>query len=192
MKKKIALVCAFVLVIALAVSGTYAYLTSSDQVKNTFTIGKVAITLDEAKVNEYGELARDAAGRVKANTYKLIPGNTYVKDPTVHVDPDSEACYIFVKVEDSITALEATKTVAEQIAEKRWTALADQAGVYYKTWATGDAVDLVVFDNFTIKADADVSVITANDGITVTAYAIQKAGLGDAATAWAALNPANP
>ena len=42
--------CAVLLVVA-TVMGTMAYLTSTDTVTNTFTVGKVAITLDEAKVN---------------------------------------------------------------------------------------------------------------------------------------------
>ena len=46
-------VCALVLVAA-TVMGTLAYLTSTDEVKNTFTVGKVAITMDEAKVDEKG------------------------------------------------------------------------------------------------------------------------------------------
>ena len=46
--------CAVLLVVA-SVFGTVAYMTSKDQVKNTFTVGKVAINLDEAKVTEDGK-----------------------------------------------------------------------------------------------------------------------------------------
>ena len=42
-----------VLLVSLSVGATLAYLTSTTQtVKNTFTVGKVNITLDEVKVNE--------------------------------------------------------------------------------------------------------------------------------------------
>ena len=95
MKKSIALVMMAVLLVAASVMGTLAYLTSKDTVKNTFTVGKVKITLDEAKVNEYGE-ADTPASRVKENTYKLIPGHAYTKDPTVHFAAGSEAGYLFV------------------------------------------------------------------------------------------------
>ena len=42
--------CAIILVVA-TVFGTMAYLTSTDEVNNTFTVGNVKITLDEAKVD---------------------------------------------------------------------------------------------------------------------------------------------
>ncbi len=40
--------------IAVSVIGTMAYLTSTKTVTNTFTVGKVEITLDETKVNPDG------------------------------------------------------------------------------------------------------------------------------------------
>lgn len=45
--------CAVLLVVT-TVFATMAYLTSQDSVNNTFTVGKVEITLDEAQVNDYG------------------------------------------------------------------------------------------------------------------------------------------
>lgn len=88
--------CAIILVVA-TVFGTMAYLTSTDKVTNTFTVGNVKITLDEAKVNPDGSPVEGAA-RVKANSYKLLPGHTYTKDPTIHVDAASEDCFIRAKV----------------------------------------------------------------------------------------------
>lgn len=88
--------CAIILVVA-TVFGTMAYLTSTDEVENTFTVGNVKITLDEAKVNTNGSPV-EGADRVKANEYKLMPGHTYTKDPTIHVDAASEDCFIHAKV----------------------------------------------------------------------------------------------
>ena len=88
--------CAVLLVVA-SVFGTVAYMTSKDQVKNTFTVGKVAINLDEAKVTEDGKPV-EGANRVKENSYKLVPGLTYTKDPMVTVLDDSEASYVRMKV----------------------------------------------------------------------------------------------
>ena len=101
--KKIALiaVCAMLLV-CVTIGATVAYLTSKDSVKNTFTVGKVAITLDEAQVDTEGNPVPGTDAnpnpRVKENSYKLMPGHTYTKDPTIHVDSASEACYIRAKV----------------------------------------------------------------------------------------------
>ena len=88
--------CAVLLVVA-SVFGTVAYMTSKDQVKNTFTAGKVAINLDEATVTEDGKPV-EGADRVKENSYKLLPGLTYTKDPMVTVLDGSEASYVRMKV----------------------------------------------------------------------------------------------
>ena len=83
--------CAVALVAA-SVVGTLAYLTSQDTVVNTFTVGKVDIALNEAKVTPDGKL--DGTERVKTNDYHLLPGMTYVKDPTVTVIKGSEESYV--------------------------------------------------------------------------------------------------
>lgn len=88
--------CAVLLVTA-SVLGTLAFLTSTDEVKNTFTVGSVNITLDEAKVKTDGTPVEGAA-RVKANEYHLLPGHTYTKDPTVTVKDGSESAYVRLKV----------------------------------------------------------------------------------------------
>ena len=88
--------CAVLLVTA-SVLGTMAFLTSTDGVENTFTVGSVNITLDEAKVKTDGTPFEGAA-RVKANEYHLLPGHTYTKDPTVTVKDGSESAYVRLKV----------------------------------------------------------------------------------------------
>lgn len=93
-KVLLTLACA-VLLVAASVMGTMAYLTSTDSVQNTFTVGNVQISLDEAKVGTDGKaLIGEKAERVKANSYKLMPGHEYDKDPTVTVKAGSEESYI--------------------------------------------------------------------------------------------------
>lgn len=91
-----------VLLVAASVLGTMAYLTDSKDVKNTFTVGNVAIKLDEAKVDDMGNLVKNQDGtladRVTQNAYKLLPGHTYVKDPTVTVLAPSVESYVRMKV----------------------------------------------------------------------------------------------
>lgn len=90
--KALLLTLCAVLLVAASVLGTMAYLTSTDTVTNTFTIGKVEIKLDETDVtNQTGP-------RVQANSYKLMPGTTYTKDPTVTVKAGSEESYVRMKV----------------------------------------------------------------------------------------------
>lgn len=104
-KKVMALALAAVMLIATSVALTVAYLIDSDQVKNTFTVGKVYIELDETDVDLYG--VKDGEDRVEANEYKLIPGHTYIKDPVVHVEKGSEKSYVRILV--TITDLEDVK-----------------------------------------------------------------------------------
>ena len=95
--KALLLTLCAVLLVAASVLGTMAYLTSTAKVENTFTIGKVEIKLDEAKVTADG-IPVEGAARVTANSYKLMPGTTYTKDPTVTVLNGSEASYVRMKV----------------------------------------------------------------------------------------------
>ena len=184
-----------VLLVCISVGATVAYLTSTDSVTNTFTVGKVAITLDEAQVTEYG-VAVEGDARVKANTYKLIPGHEYKKDPTVHFVAGSEASWLFVKVENGISAIEADTKIAAQIANNGWTALTGVDGVYYQRVdanATSAAINYVVFEKFTLTDTANVSAYE-NAAIKVTAYAVQADGFDTAKDAWNATfgAPSNP
>jgi predicted ribosomally synthesized peptide with SipW-like signal peptide len=202
-KKFLSAILAISIVAAMAIGGTIAYLTSTDAVNNTFSVGKVKITMDEAKVSDMG-VADTTVDRVKANQYKLMPDHEYVKDPTIHVEKGSEACWLFVKVEDGLAAIEAAPTIADQITSTTngWTALGGTGneGVYYKeqaslVGATNNA-DVPVFQKFKLMDNADVTKDDNKDGVAdittakikVTAYAIQKDGLADATVAWAALN----
>lgn len=176
--------CAVMLVVA-SVMGTMAYLTDTASVTNTFTVGKVEITLDEAPVNDMGVVVEGDRGT--KNNYKLLPGHEYTKDPTIHVDKDSEDCWLFVKVEDGLAAIEDTETIAAQMEKNGWTAVED-IGVYaYKDIVTkaADDKDIEVFGTFKIKGNADVSTYGKAE-IIVTAYAVQADGFGSAAEAWRA------
>lgn len=187
MKKKLMTVLALVLVIALSVAGTYAYLTSQASVKNTFTVGNVAITMDETDVDN----STPDADRDVANAYKLIPGTTYTKDPIIHVAATSEQCYLFVKVENDIAGAETTeagKTVAAQLAANGWSLVDGQTNIYVYKDAVNGGANVNVFENFTVSNDINNDALkTAADGktITVTACAVQAEGL-TAAQAFAA------
>lgn len=175
--------CAVSLVTA-SVFGTMAYLTDNKKVTNNFTVGSVAITMDETDVDEAGNKVSDT--RVTANNYKLLPGQEYIKDPTIHVDRTSEDCYLFVKVENDIVAIESQEgdeSVAAQMTANGWTKVDGQTNVYVKmkdgaleTVKGGD--DVNVFETLTIadSVTGDKLKDYANKTIKVTAYAVQKAG----------------
>ena len=221
-RKILAMAACAVLLVCISVGATVAYLTSDDTVTNTFTVGNIKITLDEAKVNANGEpvyvdpVSRDEevvddpaeATRVQANDYHLIPGHVYTKDPTVHVDANAEECYLFVKVENAIAALESKaegySNIAKQMAMNGWVALGTAYPNVYYLAQNGQAVtdnagkDYAVFSGFSIAEDAetDKTVIDPdtkeekfvydNTTTTINAYAVQADGFSGAAEAWAA------
>ena len=193
--KALLLTLCAVLLVAASVLGTMAYLTDNETVTNTFTVGSVGLTLNEAHVYQDGTPIPNA-DRVKENSYKLMPGHEYTKDPTVHVDRNSEDSWIFVKVENGISAYEATtsteeggyKNIADQITANGWKTLAGVENVYYKEYEK-DKVgnDLKVFEKFKIADNADKVAGWGNFKdvkVTVTAYAVQKDGFNTAADAW--------
>lgn len=96
-KKSLMIVLCAVVLVAATVAGTLAYLTDRETVTNTFTVGDVQITLDEAMVKPDGTKV-DPEQRVQANSYHLIPGKTYVKDPTMTVEEGSEESYVRIRV----------------------------------------------------------------------------------------------
>ena len=160
------------LIVCATVAGTLAWLTDkTEPVVNTFTVGDINIELKETT----------------GKTYKMVPGIELVKDPTVTVKAGSEACWLFVKVENGISAIEADTKIAAQIAANGWTALDGVADVYYKPVnanANDTAVDYPVFGTFTLTDTANVSAYE-DATIKVTAYAIQKDGFTTPAAAWA-------
>ncbi len=185
-------ICA-VFLVAGSVAGTLAYLTATSEVTNTFTVGNITIALDEADVDEYGAEVTPAA-RVTDNSYKLVPGRMYKKDPTIHVTQGSEACYLFVRIENNISGV-VTGSVADQLNANDWTLLADNVYYYENVVDASEAdKDVVVFESFTVKADATNEQIAAcNDKtIVVTAYAVQSYGFDSAADAWSAGAFGNP
>lgn len=95
-KKYIALVLAFVLVAALSVGGTLAWLTAkTDAVTNTFTTAGIDITLTETFNTDTNNDGTNDKWQAQ-----MIPGYSYTKDPKVEVSTTSEDCYLFVKFEE--------------------------------------------------------------------------------------------
>ena len=200
-RKALLTLCAALLLVSMTVGATVAYLTANTAVvTNTFTVGNIQIGLDEAKCDLNGKVIADA-GRVTQNQYKLFPGHTYTKDPIVYVKAGSEACWVFVKVENGISGIESTDqgyvNIANQIANNDWQQLtiddAPVAGVYfYKNIVDASEEDAdiqkPVFQNFKLKGDLDYNALTANANkqITIDAYAVQADGFTSAAAAWAA------
>ena len=174
--KAFAAVLALVLVLGCALGGTVAWLVAeSGPVTNTFTYGDINIALTETTGKDY----------------TIIPGVDIAKDPKVTVEADSEACWLFVKVDEvgTFVADKVTYSVANG-----WTALTGQPGVYYREVdaVTADTDFYVLKDNVVKVSDRltkeDIKDITTQPTLTFTAYAVQKDGIADAATAWSKIS----
>ena len=206
-RKVLILALCAVLLVSISVMGTMAYLTSKDSVTNTFTVGKVAIKLDEAKANADGTLAQ-GADRVDANSYKLLPGQTYNKDPMVTVLKDSEKSYIRMTVTvskaDELDAIFAPAgadllSIFNGYDGATWlykgdTDNADNTRTYefwYKEAVAAPDADVALdalFDSITVPGSITNAQLATIEGMTITvnAYAIQADGFGTADLAWAA------
>lgn len=178
--KALALALCAVLLVVSTVFVTMAFLTDKDSVKNTFTFGQVGISLDEADVDangeiEAGENRESTVGRVHANEYHLIPGHNYVKDPTIHVDDGSENCLLFVKLENGLKDIIASKTIEEQMQGYGWTLIDSTNNIWAYNKVVAENNHIKVFDEFTLDDDAVVSDY-GKATIIVTAYAVQADG----------------
>ena len=206
--KALLVVACALLLVAASVFGTMAYLTSTDTVTNTFTVGKVNIKLDEAKVNADGTPVTPAE-RVKENSYKLLPGHTYNKDPMVTVLSGSEPSYVKMTVTFSkASALDAifAPTGAELTSifngydaanwiykgnTKDATADTRTYEFWYKETVGAPTADVALdalFDSITVPGEITKEQLATIEGMTITvnAYAIQADGFADATAAWAA------
>ncbi len=183
LKKILTLMCCAVLLVCISVGATLAYLTAEDTVTNTFTVGDVAITLDETDVNLDG--VKDGDTRVDANKYKLMPGHTYTKDPIVHVDAESEDCYLFVKVENAISEIEdSASTIVAQMATNGWTLVTGQTNVYAHANIAKGGDDVNVFETFKIAGSVKDLSSYEDKTIVITAYAVQADGFTSSDAAW--------
>lgn len=200
--KALLLALCAVLLVAASVLGTMAYLTDNKSVTNTFTVGKVEITLDEAPVDTNGKAT--TGDRVKANEYHLLPGHEYDKDPEIHVGAESEDCYLFVTINNAIAEIEATgdTTVAAQMGANGWKIVDRDAGLYVYVGKAEDASaplavsannNIPVFEKIVIAGSVNNTTLAEYEDatITVTAYAVQKDGFESktAAEIWSTAFP---
>lgn len=166
---------ALVLVMGVAVGGTIAWLTdSTPEVKNTFTVGDINITLTETWNTD-----ADKDGTNDSWSAQLIPGFTYKKDPVVTVSDDSVDCYLFVKFDEKNTPSVYLDYHSALTEENGWTLLSVGAdAVYYRevnandttrSWNLLENDKIMVRDGVNKESMADA----AKAELVYTAYACQ-------------------
>lgn len=161
-KRTIALLCAVMMVVGVAAGGTLAWLVSnSETVTNTFTTSDITVTLTETTGDEY----------------KMVPGYTIKKDPTVTLKAGSEKSYVFVKVEKSSNV---DSFLTYEMAEG-WNELDVEDGVYYRVVeapAEDQKFSVLANDQVVVKDTVTKEAMEAlTEGtypkLTFTAYASQ-------------------
>lgn len=170
---------AVVLIVGCVVGGTVAWLiTSSTSVTNTFTYGNIDISLDETT----------------GDHYKIIPGTNIEKDPFITVKGGSEACWLFVRIEQTGAFVEGKISYEPATG---WMPLDGFSGIYYREVAASERDqrfdvlrnnEITVLDSLTKD---EIDALTGADKsprLTFTAYAVQQENISTAAEAWAAAN----
>ena len=206
MTKQKALAIAGVLGIAALVlsAGTLAYFTDHTKtITNTFTVGKVDISLTEPEEDNW---KTDENGKPKM---VVMPGGSYAKTPTITVEEGSEKAWVFAGIKlsnaeefkASVVAsnnlADASEATNDQIfaefkkffnTASTWRIVdadLDTGSVmimYYKAIAAGTSVK--AFSKVTVPTTLDDDAVAggafSNSTIDVKAYAIQAAGIKQA------------
>ena len=183
MKKRniLTIALALVLVAAIAVGGTLAYLTAQDdQVTNTFTFADgMEVKLWEPQPTVVADETITGNQETGWNYANVVVGQSLNKAPTLATTTSVDA-YVFVKVSGFSANMTTTITTD-------WTAVAGTTdaygnGVYYKA-VEGAATEQQLGTIFTQVQIASTATTLAD--ITIDVYEIQQTGFANAAAAYA-------
>ena len=185
--KTLVALLSLVLLLGCSLGGTLAWLSvKTDPVTNTFTVGDIDITLTETTTD-----------------YKIVPGVNIAKDPKVTVEANSEACWLFVKVDEAnwpdFKESDGTTRKVDYAIAGGWTELTGVpgvTGVYYRQ-VSASTVDqpfpVLAGNEVTVSSTltkSELQQITTNPTLTFTAYAVQLEGITTASDAWNEVKPA--
>lgn len=191
-KKKTITIIAIVIAIAIVVTGGIAaYLTDTDSATNTFTVGKVEISLTEPNWNA-------------SNGQNILPGQTVAKDPMI-TNTGRNTAYVYMKVEQPLvdseyelwdSSIPSHDPLFSYTTNSGWTFLGNYmtsgcntltSVYYYNTSLAPNASTSKLFNNVTV-GDFDQDIETGNKNIVVTGYAIQSTNLPSGTTIQSAFN----
>ena len=205
LRNSIILTLAAIVLVTATVFTTLAYLVSTAKVSNVFTVGDVTLKMYETPVDTNGKHLSGAGKTSDTNSYKIVPGGTYDKDPTIFVAAGSTDSILFVKTRNQISTIEtkeAGKTMREQMEKNGWQrvaqmtngdwiyvyvgkdapAVAEQAALII-TQSTSEQT-FPLFTEFSIDKNCNIDNYKLANGaaVTLTAYAIQADGFTTTAT----------
>ena len=127
-KRTMALLAAMLLIVGVVIGSTLAWLTAkTETVTNTFTTSDINIELKETKGTKTDDTHY---------SFKMIPGYTIEKDPKVTVKAGSEACFLFVKLEEENNFGDYMTYTVDR---SKWTLLEEGSNIYYQKVDATDA-----------------------------------------------------
>lgn len=104
-KKKLTIgILSIGLICALTIGGTLAFLTDSEKVTNTFTIGDLDISIDEPNWDDGtpdDPTTPDTDESTPGDGDDMTPGDTKVKDPTINADVNNSYMRVIMTVIDN-------------------------------------------------------------------------------------------
>jgi len=187
-----------------------AWLTdSTKEVVNTFTVGDINIDLKEHEF-KYTETTGTGAlteNEVLHNNYLFVPGAELAKDPFITVEEGSEACWLFVKVDEkNNTDRDSTEEGVDKIIDwdidstAGWEKVAGTNNVWFikvdqKTAIEGKVYNVLADKKITVSPNVTKDMVDDINGVIkegsnkeyekqpakpqliFTAYAIQSANL---------------
>ena len=188
--KPLLLVSMALLLICSAYFTTLAFLTDeTGSVLNTFALGDVVITLDETELDEFGEPTGNRT--YIGNQYKLVPGTSYVKDPTIHVDPNSVNSLLFVAIENTANSADPAYpnavtyemedvsgelTVDGETASWKVFKQEGDTTIYYLEKPVLPGSDVLIFNGFKFAPEISDMQPYVDSYVAITAYALQADG----------------
>lgn len=165
-KKAVLIISALVLIIC-TVNGSLSWMKDkTDSVVNTFTYGKINITLNETQ----------------KGPFKIVPGVNIAKDPLITVEAGSEDCYLFVKIDEGNWPVFKEQSGARKVEYKvadGWQQISGVNNIYYRIVKFDDTVRKfsVIKDDTVTVSDSltkdEIKSAGENPVLTFTAYAVQ-------------------
>ena len=142
----------------------------------------------------------EPAGEAANYQFKIVPGETVTKDPTVTVTSGSEPCWLFVKITEDLGALsQYSIDFFDYLTADGWTLVPGKTNVYYRTVgvkegdsAIGASIPVLKDNKVTLSQNItlDMSKALQTEGaqaptLTFKAAAVQYDGLTTVETAFA-------
>lgn len=191
-KKKFLIGALAVLLVAVAVGGTIAWLTATDKATNTFTVGSFQDPGKDPKPDDGGDEDKDESETVNVGGYlfetrwpldengetkegeepKLMPGVDTPKNPNVGIGAGSDNAYVFLYVENN--SLKEGGDLASQAPyftiEKQWAPVTNDSEVKPTDSATEgayvDGLFMYVEDNTSSPANPVALAAPTAEGVT--------------------------